>query len=220
MANPSFNYKTDITRYRYYYQRINLIGKKPVTQVSAALLFTIGAIIFFGVVAIKPTLETISQLNQKIAEQKKVLDQAEKKVAALSTAQQQYDSVVEYLPVLDEAIPAEYAAKQLLLDLESVAAQNGLPVQSLKISDLEFPVPEGNDDEIRELNFTLTLEAPYPQAKAMLIQLEHLPRLVTLKSLAMTTNENRQRSAESDPNSVQISAQYQAFYKTDPSESP
>jgi Tfp pilus assembly protein PilO len=219
MANPSFNYKTDIARYRYYYQRLNLIGKKPITQVSAALLFTLGAIIFFGVVAIKPTLETISQLNQKIAEQKRILDQAEKKVAALSTAQQQYESVVEYLPVLDEAIPAEYAAKQLIHDLEAVAAQNSLPIQSFKVSDLEFPIPAGKNDEIRELNFTLTLEVPYPQAKAMLTQLEHLPRLMTIKSLSMSTNEN-QLKVGSDPNAVQISAQYQTFFKVAQNKQP
>lgn len=219
MANPSFNYKTDIARYRYYYQRLNIIGKKPVTQVSAALLFTISAIIFFGVVAIKPTLETISELNQKIAEQKKILDQAEKKVAALSTAQQQYDSVIEYVPVLNEAIPADYAAKQLIHDLEAVAAENGLPIQTMKVSDLEFPVPADKNDNVRELYFTLSLEAPYPQAKAMLTQLEHLPRLMTIKSLAMSANEN-QRRIGTDPNAVQISAQYQTFYKVDPDKQP
>lgn len=220
MPNSTFNYKTDMSRYRYYYQRLQTLTQKPVTQVSSALLFTIGAIIFFAVVAIKPTLETVAELTRKIGDQKKVLAQAEKKVAALATAQQQYESIQAYLPYLDEAVPTSYAVQQLTHDVESVASSLGLPISAFKISNLEFPPPSTPEDQIRELIFTISLNTFYPEAKMFIQSLEQLPRLVVLDSVSMTTSEGNRVSAQAIPGQVQLSARCKTFYRINETISP
>lgn len=213
MAILPFNYKTEASRYRYYYQRLHILYQKPITQVSSALLFTIGTIVFFAVVAIKPTLETVAELTKKIEDQKIILSQAEKKVAALATAQQQYESIDAYLPALNEAIPTTYAAQQLLHDIESVAGSLKLPISSLKLSNIEFPPPSTPKDTIREITFTVTLNALYPSAKMFMQSLELLPRLVIIDSLSMSTNEGKRSSAQTIPGQIQINAQCKTFYR-------
>lgn len=213
MPNPSFNYKTDISRYRYYYQRLQTLSQKPITQVSSALLFTIGAIIFFAVVAIKPTLETVAELTKKINDQKKILAQAEKKVAALATVQQQYEFIQPYLPALDEAVPTSYATQQLLHDIEAVASNLGIPLSNIKISNIEFPPPVTDQDQLKDLNFSISLTSFYPTAKMFMQSLEQLPRLIVIDSVSMSTNEGNRSSALAIPGQVQMTIQCKSFYR-------
>jgi Tfp pilus assembly protein PilO len=183
----SFDYKKETNRYRYYYQRLQIFYQKPIVVVSSAVLFTMATIIFFAVFAIRPTLQTISELLKKIDDQEKVLILAEQKSSSLATAQQQLNASEPYLPTLFSAIPEEYAVQRLLKDLEGTAGKLGIPLANLRISSLEYPRPAGKENSIKELAFTISIDASYPSIKQFASDLVLLPRLITVESISINT---------------------------------
>lgn len=208
MSNSvAFNYRNEANRYKYYYQRLQWLYQKPVTQVSSALLFTIGTIIFFAIFAIKPTLETISELLKTIADQKEVLQKAEQKAASLTTAQQQMDQIQQYQSSLEAAIPPKLYIQDIIKEIEALAALNNIPLQNLKIS--EFTYPEQKTEGIQEIDFSISIESDYKTGKKFLQDLEKLPRFISIKSANIQLLDNKNKS--SSPGAIQFMVNCQAY---------
>jgi len=203
--NLPINYKTETNRYRYYFLELNRLYQKPVTQVSIFVLFTIVSIIFFAVFAIRPTLLTIAELLKKIEDQRSVLSLAEKKSAALTTAQQQLDMLEPNQEALFKAVPDNYQIQELLKSVEAVAGELSIPFKNLKIDQIEYP-PSKPDNNIREIKFNIGLQATYPQIKAFMSKLQQLPRLVTVDSLTITSPEKTASGTKAEDEKTPIEA--------------
>jgi Tfp pilus assembly protein PilO len=208
----AFNYKTESSRYNYYYRRFKVFYQKPITQVSSAVLFSLAAIIFFAVFAIRPTLITIGELLKKIETQKVILEKAEKKVASLATAQQLYNQISGDLYVIEDAIPAEYNIQQLLLAVEGTAANIGIPINNLNMSKIVYPIEDANAGITQEISFTINFEASYPDAKIFMQNLSLLPRLMSLDSIGLSQSEANKRNSGAAENSILINLNGRVFY--------
>jgi Tfp pilus assembly protein PilO len=208
----AFNYKTESSRYNYYYRRFKVFYQKPITQVSSAVLFSLAAIIFFAVFAIRPTLITIGELLKKIETQKVTLEKAEKKVASLATAQQLYNQISGDLYVIDAAIPPDYQIQQLLLSVEATAANLGIPISNLNMSKIVYPIEDTKTGVTQEIAFTISFEAAYPDAKIFMQNLSQLPRLMSLDSIGLSQSETNKRNSGAAENSILISLNGRVFY--------
>ncbi len=208
-ALPSFNYKTESTRYRYYYTRLQVFYRKPVVEISTALLFTLGTIIFFAIFAIRPTLQTIAELLKTIKDQKQVLAAAQQKSASLVTAQQQYSQIESDTLVINAAIPYNYDAQGLTRSIEAIAGELKIPLGNLRIENLQYPT-EGVEDSIKEIAFTINIETPYPQVKKIILALQQSPRLISVDGVNISINDkNSSKTGSSD---VQASMSCRAYY--------
>ncbi len=206
---PSFNYKTEQNRYRHYYTRLQVFYKKPVVEVSTALLFTLGTIIFFAIFAIRPTLQTIAELLKTIKDQKQVLAAAQQKSASLITAQQQYNQIGPDISIIDAAIPYSYDTQSLTRDMESIAGQLEIPLGNIRIADLTYPTEEMNDS-IGEIAFTVNIETPYPLAKKFILALQQSPRLISVDAINLSiVDRNASKGGEGD---VQVSINCRAYF--------
>jgi len=207
------NYKTETARYNFYYRRLKVFYQKPVVQVSAAVIFTLFTIIFFAIFAIRPTLTTISELLSKIDSQEKVLAKAENKAAALGTAQQLYSQISDKIVTLDAAVPPEYQVQELLLYLESTAAELSVPISNISVSEIEFPLPSKLAGSAQEMNFTISFDANYPDAKIIINHLNQLPRLITFDSISMGVPKTGSRTSQgASIDTLQVSLNCRAFY--------
>lgn len=100
--------------------------EKPIARVSLELVFTVVTITALALIAIRPTLLTVSELIREI-DQKTALDNAlAQKVAALGSAQVQYTAIESRLGVLDEALPSVPQFSQVLEVVEALASQAGV----------------------------------------------------------------------------------------------
>lgn len=212
MPTP-FNYKTESNRYNYYYRRLKVFYQKPVTQVSTAVLFTLGTILFFAIFAIRPTLVTIGELLKKIESQKQVLQKAERKAAALTTAQQLYSQASGKIYVLDQAIPSEYQVQQILLSLESTIGNMSVPINNLSVSDIVYPPKASAQNEVLPLEFSISFDASYPDAKKIITNLQQLPRLTSLDSITFSQSVVTRRTDTTSPvDKITTNLNFRTFY--------
>ena len=123
---------------------LNHFYTNPVAKVSLELFLTIGLILFLGMFAIRPTLLTMSDLLKEIESKKELQTALTKKVAALQTAQNEYASIEDRLPILNAAIPEQPDIIYTTKILEKIAADNSVIINNLSISKL----PEKQDEAI------------------------------------------------------------------------
>lgn len=115
---------------------LNKFYEKPVAKVSLELFLSIGAILFFAIFAIRPTLVTMSDLVKEI-EDKTALDQKmTQKIAALSTAQSTYLEIEEKLPFLDQALPTTPDFIRSLKIIEKIASNRGILIDSISVAEI------------------------------------------------------------------------------------
>ena len=120
--------------------------EKPVTRVSLELLLSLLAVIFFALFALRPTLNTMSRLVREIEEKRKIEEALTRKVAALSTAQNEFFTFQDRLPILDTAIHNDLSLENALFYLEYLAAESGVTLSSVQIKEFPFsltPTAEG-----------------------------------------------------------------------------
>lgn len=111
---------------------------KPVAKVSFELVLSITTVLLFALVALRPTLTTMSELLKEI-EDKETIDQAlTRKIAALSTAQDEFLTYEPRFAVLDQVVHEVPSVENALFYLEYLVQREGINIAGLSIE--EFPV--------------------------------------------------------------------------------
>ena len=108
--------------------------KNPVAKVSLEVGFSIAAVLFFAIFAIRPTLQTMSELIKEIEDKRNLDAQLGQKIASLSTAQSQYQLFSEQFYLLDEALPKTAQINHSLQIIEKMASDNRLVIQAITTS--------------------------------------------------------------------------------------
>lgn len=166
----------------------------PVARVSIELFLSIGAVLFFAVFAIRPTLLTMSDLIKEI-EDKRALDTSlGQKVAALSSAQSEYLKLEPRLPTLDLAIPTNPDLIRTLKIIEKIASDQKITITSLTISDVpkEIPGDTGFTQLQRQnLTFTVGVSGEFPAIREFVGQLLASQRSFVIDKIVFTINDVR-----------------------------
>ncbi len=169
--------------------------EKPIAKVSLELFLSVGAVIFFAVFAIRPTLLTMSDLIKEIEDKTKLDQQLAQKAAALSTVQAEYLQLEDRLVVLDEAIPATQPEfdKNLKI-IEKIASDNQLVISSIQVSE----IPKDEDPEIEfsqrqriTVPISVTVTGDYLKIKSFIDQLGENRRALIVESVVFSVNETR-----------------------------
>src|ERR1700733_7592698 len=91
-------------RYREYLKLLPNMQQES-THNFVMLALTFGALSFFGIFAINPTLSTISDLQKQLADDASVDSQLQTKIDNLSALEQQYDQMGSNLTNIYSAVP-------------------------------------------------------------------------------------------------------------------
>jgi Tfp pilus assembly protein PilO len=205
------SYKMEYTRYRHYFHRIWVLYQKPSIKVSSALLLTLFTIIFFAAFAIRPTLVTVAELIKKIDDQQKVLDQMKKKSAALASAQQEYMSAQNLIPLLNQAVPQDESLPELITQIEGAAADHQVAYESFTLGDVTYAqnnTPHDSDSENRSI--TLSLSGNYETVKNFITDLIRLPRLLSVNTLSF--GKPNQNSSSETNKDLQINLNLKTYH--------
>lgn len=117
--------------------------KKPIAKVSIELFLSIGAVIFFALFAIRPTLLTMSDLIKEIEDKRELNEMLGNKIASLATAQTTYMAMEDKVQLLDQAMPNNENIVKTLKLIEKIASEQNIAITQMSVS----KVPEVSSEE-------------------------------------------------------------------------
>lgn len=153
------------------------------------IIFTFFALALLGIFAINPTVSTIFTLQKQVQENQRIFEQLTTKMNALSSLQQQYTNLTNDLPFVYDAIPKEAQVPFLAAQIQNIAAQTNVTIQSFRVS--EIPLTSGSPTDQTAWSFTVTLEVrgTYDDLTSFATLLTDFSRIVTIDSIAISKDK-------------------------------
>lgn len=163
-----------------------LLSRNDVQAYSMAI-FSLFAIAFFSIFAIKPTLTSFFELQRQIADAKTLDAALTSKIRSLLRAQEEYYRVREDLVMIDQALPVEPEFSSLLQKIEQITSDEETPIEAFTTEDfslLDDAGSETNDDaKIGHVQFTLQSLTPYANSEALIHRLINLRKMIVIDQL-------------------------------------
>lgn len=200
----AIEYTRHYAQYTRYFTRITeLYQKRPEVRASIELLLTLLTISFFAVFALRPTLNTISELVSNIRSQRGILEKLDEKIDNLAAAQTIWSQEQARLTLLDEALPKEAEPDDYLMQIEGLSQAHGLSLTSFSIA--EFTLIGKTAEEETENGFKIpqtgkievsfTVAGTYPALSSFFEELEELRRPIKIESFAFTEGTGTQEGS-------------------------
>jgi Tfp pilus assembly protein PilO len=189
---------------------------KPIAKVSLELFFTVSAVIIFALFAIRPTLQTMGKLIKELDDKRALNQKLAQKVAALSTAQTQYEAVKDRVFVLDQAVPPTPQFEQALLIIEKVASETQLTIVNLQAKEVPKEPDPATDvpfDQKSRTNrpIVLTVLGDYPTIRQLIEDLQSQRRALIVDTVVFSVVEQRGKKVLQANITINV-----PFYAADP----
>ena len=205
-----FNYKTELERYRRYYQSLEPILKKPKSQSYTAVIFSFLVVSLFGLYAIRPTIQTILTLKREIQDKTELSQKMEDKIAALIEAQATYSQIEQSLPLIDQALPHDPHAIPIIIQIRNLATTSNVALATIQLPpvpllglDATMAAKSKTTSELKKpqsFEFTISVIGPYTAIQTFLTGLADMRRIVTIESMAIANEKAEQQSASVSSN--------------------
>lgn len=194
-----FNYKTELHRYRRYYQSIENAAAKPQTRAYTTAIFSFLAVSLFGWYAIRPTLQTILFLQKEIEDNRLVSTQMEEKIGKLIEAHATYQSIQEDLPYVSQALPSAPEALTALAQVRNIALMGGASVSAIisgatpllskeqTTPSKSTTAPKGIPNrKVKSFQLSVSLVGTYDMLQGIIEDILSMRRIVTAKAIGFT----------------------------------
>lgn len=146
------------------------------------LALTFGALSFFGVFAINPTLSTIVDLKKQVADDKAVDQQLTTKINNLSSLQQQYNQLGPALTNVYAAVPKNAEVPLLSAQIAALAKKNTLAITTYRVAQVQLATKQPNT-KTQSFIFTLQATGNYNNMLTFSSELANLDRVITVESM-------------------------------------
>ena len=173
-------------------QSLAAFYQKPVAKVSIELFLSIGAVIFFAVFAIRPTLLTMSDLIKEIEDKRQLDKQMAQKIASLSSAQSEYLKNQERFSVLEKAVPTGPDLVNLFKILEKLTAEQQIVITGLTLPDVPKDVPLGTSFdklERKNLTFALGVTGDFVAIRSLVDEMTRSQRTIVVDKVTFTVSD-------------------------------
>lgn len=191
-----YNYKTELHRYKRYYQSIEQFVAKPQNHAFTTAIFSFLAISLFGWYAIRPTLQTILYLRREIDDNKKVNQQMEEKIEKLIEAQSAYQSAQDIIPYMTQALPETSDVLTALGQIRNIALIGGASISAITSSsapllskeksspDQQAKLTRGLPNRIaKSVQLSVVLNGTYEILEDVIKDIVSMRRLISVESL-------------------------------------
>ncbi len=220
-----YNYKTEVQRYRKYYQSLEPILSKPKSRAYTTIVFSFLAISLFGWYAIRPTIQTIIVLKREISDKIEINKKMEDKITALIEAQANYQEVESLLPAVDQALPIIPDAVPLLIQLRNLASMSGTLITTVQLPSVPLTGQEpgpgtgktpANKHQLYDV--AIAVQGSYQNIRTFLEGITSMRRIVSVDSVTVTPISAGFVGTESAiPSSrlLQLALKLKAYYLVD-----
>lgn len=178
---------TPTNRYSRYYTYIKPLISSQVVKSYGVWTFSALTIIIFVIFAIKPTVETISALQQKLEISKQTLEKVNQKVQNLQQGRQNYEQLGPVtITKINLAVPTQISLKSLIEPLEQAARANQASISALQIEPVTISQKEQNQSlTLDKIKFTFNIEGSFTNLLKLLQQLQKSSRLISIDSIVL-----------------------------------
>ena len=173
---------------------LNEFYQRPVARVSLELFLTVGAVIFFAVFAIRPTLVTMSDLVKEIEDKEELDAKLTQKIASLSTAQTTYLEVQDRLYLLEQAFPSTPDFIFAVKTIEKIASDRNILIDSLSVPEIPREVDVDVPFSKLEKNsfpISMSLSGDYNQIRMFVEDLINYRRSFVTDTVIFSISEER-----------------------------
>lgn len=181
-------------------------------QAYSMVIFSLLALAFFSIFAIKPTLTSFFDLQRQIADAKTLDQELTTKIRSLLRVQEEYYRIREDLTMIDEALPVEPEFSALLQKVERVTADEQAPVISFTTEDFSLLKEGGThitpDDNIGQVTFSLQTDASYIHSEALIRRLINVRRMILMQRIELISQDR------SNSPTIQMEITAQAYHLT------
>ncbi len=180
---------TPTNRYSRYYTYIQPALRSPIVKKYGGYTLTVVTIIIFIVFAIKPTIETISVLQQKLENSKQTLLKVNQKTENLQLGRKNYQALgTDTINKINAAIPTQVSLKSLVEPLESAANINQASISALQVEPISITQKDtdGTNLALDKIVFTYNTEGSFLTLLKVLQLLQDSPRLTAIDSVVFT----------------------------------
>lgn len=222
-----YNYKTELARYRRYYQSIEPLLAKPKAQNYTTVVFSFLAVSLFGWYAIRPTIQTILTLRREIQDKTEISQKMEDKINALIQAQATYSEVEAAIPTLNEALPANPDAIPLVVQLRNLARLANVNLSSVQLPAVPLVAKEATpsgtksktpakSDKQQPFEVTAAVTGDYEGILKFLVGLRQMRRIVSIGSIYVVPHTRFDVSASDSATitaqELQLTIQMTSYY--------
>lgn len=194
---PETNYRRE---YRRYFRRLTASYENmPAVRISLNLLLTLFTISFFALFALRPTLNTISELVSNIKSQEEIKAKLEQKTKDLSAAQTAWNGEQKRLELVNQALPKKPQPDTYIKQIEGIAKRRGLVINFLKVDEvalrgeLEKQSQEKTKTtipKIETLGVSVSVTGNYSSLIGFLEDLENLRRVGKTASVSFAATKS------------------------------
>lgn len=178
---------TPTNRYSRYYTYIKPLVSSQVVKSYGVWTLSALTIIIFIIFAIKPTVETISALQQKLEISKQTLEKVNQKAQNLQQGRQNYEQLgPATITKINLAVPTQISLKSLIEPLEQAARVNQASISALQIEPVTISQKEQNQSlTLDKIKFTFNIEGSFTNLLKLLQQLQKSSRLISIDSIVL-----------------------------------
>lgn len=177
----TLDYKSSLGRYRKY---LAVTTERPMVRASLFLILSLILLIGLLLLALKPTLITISALLGQITTQKEIVAKLDEKIVEISQSQQILAQNQSRLFLLDQALPTKPSLQEFDKALEEQASASGIKLSGITF--VKVPFSGKNADNIE---FSLVASGKYQEIRGFVEILESLRRLTHLDSVIIASDD-------------------------------
>ena len=194
-----FKLKPNYRSYKRYFTNVKHLYKRRDVVVYTGLTLSFFAISFFGFFALRPTIVTIAGLLKEIEEKREINQKLDKRLSSLRQAQANYALVADSKNLVDETLPEKPELSQLVYQLEGLAQEQALLINSLGVESVTLlgKPPRSKTEEkasVSEINFSTTLEGDFSSLSDFLLWLGQLRRAIRVDPFSFTKSEREGQS--------------------------
>ncbi|OGY09925.1 MAG: hypothetical protein A2782_04455 [Candidatus Blackburnbacteria bacterium RIFCSPHIGHO2_01_FULL_43_15b] len=182
----AYNYSRNFTKIAQKY------SARPEVRTGVELLLTFLTISFFAVLAIRPTANTIATLVADIKTQKEIEAKLNDKIANLKKAQTVFAQESRRLALLDQAYPKGPQPDILASQLEGLAAQDNLKLETFNVGKTPLAGKVAKDQSKgAESQFELSflVKGEYKNILTFLKDVENLRRLINITTISTAVSK-------------------------------
>lgn len=200
-----FNYKTELHRYKRYYQSIEQVAAKPQTRVYTTAIFSFLAISLFGWYAIRPTIQTILSLQKEIEDNRLVNVQMEEKIGKLIEAHAIYQGIQDDLPYVTQALPPAPEVLTALGQVRNIANFRGASISAItstsapllskeQIAPNKPTAPKGIlGRKVKSVQLSVVLVGTYDMLQGIIEDILSMRRIITIDTLNFAPNRETEQ---------------------------
>ncbi len=204
-------------QYRKYYHSLEPLLAKPKTQMYSTVIFIFLVVSLFGWYAVKPTVQTILYLRREIIDKKAVNQKMDEKIEALIKAQSLIDSTGNRLTFIDDAMPTNPNAIDVVRQLRDLANGAGASISAIQVSSVPV-LPSATASASKsyaikqiDVSVTMSIEGTYDKLSKFLQNIIAMRRIITIESITFTPNKTQVAIASVSP-SVQLVLKMSTYY--------